>query len=513
VFSASCCYAYHCPHWQTSTYRRKDLSTLEQIPSATAINSRNHHCRDAKNSPEQLAADDAASIQCYQEIAVQPAYQGMNEELLSAIASRMVKLQRFKQENWGHRLGTYYLERKSQLDRAIYSLMRIADGTIAQEVYFRVKGGEKTFSELAWKYSQGKEARDGGKIGPMTIEGIEPEIAQQLLRLQPGEISSLFIYQNTYAFVRLEELIHAQFDEPMRKLLLDELFEKWLKEEIATEIGLVSLQPKIINPDFMSHDHYSSVVIPTLDINRSIELSTAPSNSVELSHLPQPSSKSVATLEEDVSAERGDTGLLLSQLQSVAQHGAYPAATSTVTRQSEDRRSEEDFSSDRGDTGLLLSQLQAVAQGEAPPAVAQETQERHPPDRRLQPLSAIQPPSPPQPPIEEQFTLERGDTNLLLSQLQSVAQGEPAPTDNTPVRGKFNLGDLEMQTIASPLATIADRVGPSDFFTAIPTEEPKNHKLLIAFLIVTVILASGIGSFYVVRSMGITPIIRMMEKK
>jgi hypothetical protein len=441
--------------------------------------------RDAHNSPHQLADDEAASIRCYQEIAVLPTYQGMNEEQLSAIASRTVKLQRFKQENWGHKLGTYYLERKSQLDRVIYSMMRIADGTIAQEVYFRAQGGEKTFGELAWKYSQGKEARDGGKIGPVTIESVEPEIAQQLLRLQPGKLSSLFILNNAYTFVRLEEIIHAQFDEQMQALLLDELFEKWLKAEIVSEIGLVSLQPKIINPDRMSHSDYPSV-LPTLAINPSI---APPPSSSEHS-----SSPSTTTNPDESTLERGDTGLLLSQLQAVAQ-GETTAQESQLQPlaaiQPPPPQPEEQFTLERGDTGLLLSQLQAVAQGET---TAQKSQPRPPIKHHLQPLAAIQSPLP-QP--EEQFTLERGDTGLLLSQLQAVAQGEPTPAP------------AEQEHLAQLGAPIDERL---DEGISLSPVAPKSKKLWIALLTATVAIGSGIGSFSLVRSMGLTPIIRMMQK-
>lgn len=152
------------------------------------------------------------------------------------------KLQQFKQENWGNKVGSYYLTRKVQLDRVICSIIQVADGTIAQELYFRICSEPKIFSKLALNYSQGSESFDGGKVGPIPISRLHPTISTQLLLLKPGEISPLFVIDNFYIFVRLEQVVPAQFDDELRQILLDELFEQWLHSKIVSEIGRVSVQ-------------------------------------------------------------------------------------------------------------------------------------------------------------------------------------------------------------------------------------------------------------------------------
>jgi parvulin-like peptidyl-prolyl isomerase len=152
------------------------------------------------------------------------------------------KLQQFKQENWGHKVGSYYLTRKTQLDRVICSIIQVTDGTVAQELYFRICAEPKIFSKLALHYSQGAEAFDGGKVGPIAISKLHPTISTQLLLLQPGQISPLFTIDNFYMFARLESVVPAQFDADLRQSLLDELFEQWLQAKIVSEIGSVSVQ-------------------------------------------------------------------------------------------------------------------------------------------------------------------------------------------------------------------------------------------------------------------------------
>jgi parvulin-like peptidyl-prolyl isomerase len=158
------------------------------------------------------------------------------------VLDHQAKLQQFKQENWGNKVGSYYLTRKVQLDRVVCSIIQVADGTIAQELYFRICSEPKIFSKLALNYSQGSESFDGGKVGPISISRLHPTISTQLLLLKPGEISPLFTIDNFYIFVRLEQVVPAQFDDELRQILLDELFEQWLQSKIVSEIGSVSVQ-------------------------------------------------------------------------------------------------------------------------------------------------------------------------------------------------------------------------------------------------------------------------------
>jgi parvulin-like peptidyl-prolyl isomerase len=163
-------------------------------------------------------------------------------DLQAPVLDHQTKLQRFKQENWGNKVGSYYLTRKVQLDRVICSIIQVADGTVAQELYFRICSEPKIFSKLAFNYSQGAESFDGGKVGPIPISRLHPTISTQLLLLKPGEISPLFTIDNFYIFVRLERVVPAQFDDELRQVLLDELFEQWLQAKIVGEIGSVSVQ-------------------------------------------------------------------------------------------------------------------------------------------------------------------------------------------------------------------------------------------------------------------------------
>lgn len=157
---------------------------------------------------------------------------GMTAEQLEALAMRRLKIEKFKQATWGHKLESYLLRRKRQLDRVIYSLLRTKDLEIAQELYFRIQEGEQSFAELAREYSQGPEAQTGGIVGPVELSTPHPVLVQMLCASQVGQVWPPTRLGEWLVIVRLENFIPAQLDQPMRQRLLNECFATWVSEQI-----------------------------------------------------------------------------------------------------------------------------------------------------------------------------------------------------------------------------------------------------------------------------------------
>lgn len=165
----------------------------------------------------------------------------MTSEHLEALAMRGLKIEKFKQTTWRHRLEAHFLQRKGKLDKVIYSLIRTQDADVTRELYFRIQAGEQSFGELAREYSQGPEAHTGGFIGPVKLSTLPPALAQRLLLSHPGQLSLISI-EGWLMIVRLEKLIPARLDKFMRQKLLNELFEAWLQEQLNQLDSLPSLQ-------------------------------------------------------------------------------------------------------------------------------------------------------------------------------------------------------------------------------------------------------------------------------
>jgi parvulin-like peptidyl-prolyl isomerase len=166
---------------------------------------------------------------------------GMTQNQLESLATRELRIEKFKQITWGSKLESYFLSRKDKLDKVIYSLIRTQDVGIAQELYFRILEAEQSFAELARVYSKGPEAQTDGLIGPVELSVPHPTLAQLLTVSQPGQLSPPTRVGEWLVLVRLEKFIPAQLDESMRRRLLNECFTNWLQEQLD---ALGSLTPQ-----------------------------------------------------------------------------------------------------------------------------------------------------------------------------------------------------------------------------------------------------------------------------
>ncbi|BAQ62383.1 hypothetical protein GM3708_2789 [Geminocystis sp. NIES-3708] len=160
----------------------------------------------------------------------------LTREQLQQRILRGIKLEKYKQQTWSNDLESYYLKRKRQLDKIIYSLIRTKNPGQAQELYFRISEGEKEFAELARQHSQGAESETGGLIGPVELTVPHPEIAQKLMTSQPGQVLPPTRIGEWIVILRLEKYLAAQLDQNMKRRLLDELFNTWLNESIQKEV-------------------------------------------------------------------------------------------------------------------------------------------------------------------------------------------------------------------------------------------------------------------------------------
>ena len=68
-----------------------------------------------------------------------------------------MKINKYSLENFGHMTNTRFLKRKEDLDIVTYSLIRVQDQFLAQELYFQILDDESRFGELASQYSNGQE--------------------------------------------------------------------------------------------------------------------------------------------------------------------------------------------------------------------------------------------------------------------------------------------------------------------------------------------------------------------
>ena len=161
---------------------------------------------------------------------------GMTTLQMEQLTLRELKLEKFKQVTWGHKLEAYFLQCKSQLDRVVYSLIRTRDQGIAQELYFRIQEEENSFAQLAKDYSQGTEAQTGGLVGPVELNVPHPQIAKMLMSSKPGQLWPPLPIGEWTVILRLEKFLSAQLDPPTEQRLLNDLFQQWLLSQMQQQI-------------------------------------------------------------------------------------------------------------------------------------------------------------------------------------------------------------------------------------------------------------------------------------
>lgn len=192
---------------------------------------------DIELTPEEIQAGEAEFCQRHKITSTEEANAWAQQhygtpDLIRITAARDKKLAKFKAQNFAKEVESYFLQRKSRLDRVLYSLIRTSQLGLAQELYFRVHDDGQPFADLAKEYSEGQEAKTGGLIGPVELSVPHPALAGLLSVSKPGQVWPPKRIGEWYVVVRLEKFFPAQMDEATQQRLLDELFQTWLREQL-----------------------------------------------------------------------------------------------------------------------------------------------------------------------------------------------------------------------------------------------------------------------------------------
>jgi parvulin-like peptidyl-prolyl isomerase len=154
------------------------------------------------------------------------------------LIDRDLRLHKFKIAQWEHQIASYFCQRKSQIDRVVFSMIRVKELDIAEELYFRLLTKESSFAELAPRYSTGMEAQTKGINGPVELGQIEPALANLLTTSQPAEVQPPLCINDWWLVVQLEVILPVQLNEQIRQRLTEELFTTWLTAEVQKSYQL-----------------------------------------------------------------------------------------------------------------------------------------------------------------------------------------------------------------------------------------------------------------------------------
>ena len=159
----------------------------------------------------------------------------IDEDDLKRIAYSTHRANQYSLKLFADKSSEFFKKRKSQLDNYIYSILRIKNSDLSQELYLKLESNECEFADLVEKYSEGPEKNKKGLIGPISILKVHPKIKEVLQSSQKGIVNEPFRIDDYWIILKLENIIEANFDEKMKLLMSNELFEILL-EKLTVEI-------------------------------------------------------------------------------------------------------------------------------------------------------------------------------------------------------------------------------------------------------------------------------------
>lgn len=157
-------------------------------------------------------------------------YIGCPADRLKTVVERDLRIMKWKDAVFGPDAKAHFERRKPVLDRVVYSLLRGKDAGVARELWFRIKEGEATFADLAPEYSGGNEIYTAGIVGPVAFGAMHPSLAEVLRSARPSELLKPLAVADWFLVARVEHHLPVEFDEGMRRQMIEELASQWLEE-------------------------------------------------------------------------------------------------------------------------------------------------------------------------------------------------------------------------------------------------------------------------------------------
>jgi len=164
---------------------------------------------------------------------------------LDAQVLRPLRVMKLCRDQFSAKAEARFLERKSQLDVVVYSLLRLRDAGLARELYLQIAAGESGFADLAAAHAEGPEKQTHGIIGPVPMSQAHPVLADRLRTADTGVVLEPFQVLDWWLIVRLEQYTPATFDQATADAMSRELFEQWVDEQL--ELTLAELRPSLVS--------------------------------------------------------------------------------------------------------------------------------------------------------------------------------------------------------------------------------------------------------------------------
>lgn len=142
------------------------------------------------------------------------------------------RFQKLKETRTGEQLEDYFAERKSYLNRVVLSRLIVDNAELADELKSQLDEGA-TFESLVREYSITDDRIMNGMMGPIPLARIPEVLREKVEPAAPGSLVGPLEIDDRWGIFRVEGFLNTSLDDPQtRQTLQDELFERWVSEQI-----------------------------------------------------------------------------------------------------------------------------------------------------------------------------------------------------------------------------------------------------------------------------------------
>ena len=160
------------------------------------------------------------------------------EELIKQI-SHPLKKNVYMLSEYGHLAENLYLKRKDDLDKIIFSQICIKDKNSAYDIYLKLENKEYSFEEIKKLFRKNKEFIFNEKVGPINTSALNQEMKEFLIQQTEEEFQEPILIDNFWVVLRLDKKIDAVFDDQMKLIMVNELFDDWIQIEIQNMVNKI----------------------------------------------------------------------------------------------------------------------------------------------------------------------------------------------------------------------------------------------------------------------------------
>src|SRR5262249_44842894 len=104
---------------------------------------------------------------------------------------------------------------------------------IAQELLARLQEDGADFADLARQFSIDPQTRaGGGSLGIVPRQGMPAPIAAAVFNAKNGAVVGPFKNASGHVLIQAEEILHGQLDAATTALIQQDLFRKWIANQV-----------------------------------------------------------------------------------------------------------------------------------------------------------------------------------------------------------------------------------------------------------------------------------------